>query len=131
MMVGGTLVALPPSAALVATPGVVPMLATILTPMLYRTRLPFIPTGMRFDHAVIMPGIMALGVITRRKRCRRIVARLMMALLVAMAAVMAIMTVITRHDINGVRLRAVIGGRIMTIMTAIPIATAAVYRATG
>lgn len=107
------------------------MLATILTPMLYRTRLPFIPTGMRFDHAVIMPGIMALGMVTRRKRCRRIVARLMVALIVAMAAVTGIVTMVTRHDINGVRLRAVIGGRIVTIVTAMPIATAAVYCTTG
>lgn len=107
------------------------MLATVLTPMLYRMRLPFIPTGMRLDHAVIMPGVMALGMKTRGKRCRRIVARLMMTFIVVMATVIGIVTVVTRHDIDGVRLRAVIGGRIMAIVTAMPIATAAVYRTTG
>jgi hypothetical protein len=117
---------LPPSTAFVATP--ILEMALMLAPLLVLTAV--IPTGLRLHYRVVVPGVMARA-ITGGKRCRRIVARLMMALLVAMAAVMAIMTVITRHDINGVRLRAVIGGRIMTIMTAISIATAAVYRATG
>lgn len=127
---------LPPATAIVTAPGIAPgvtsMLAPILTTLLRCPLTPMIPTRLRLDDAVIMPGAMTRRLITGGKRCRHIVARLLVTLVVAMAAIaVPIVTVMARHHINRVRLRAVIGGWIITIVTAMAVATAAVYRATG
>lgn len=131
-----TLVVLSPAAAIITTPGiapgVTPMLAPILTALFSGTLTPVIPTSLRSYQRVIMPGAMARRLITRGKRCRHIVARLLVTPVVAMVAIaVPIVTVVARHHIDRVRLRAVIGSRIMAVVTAMSIATAAVYRTTG